>query len=282
MFDRIGPRRSLSFSTAAFAIVLVAAGTVLQILDSQIDVSPQICQKLSRVILFPLMVFINAFVQFLFTQHWSFLSSVMSEEEGSIWFAPIGGAGSIISTLTAGSVSPLVNRVGLPGLLLVSSVCLTACAFCSDAAYRIAEKVGRLNQVHGVVASFVFSSLSTASAARHCGLDRATRNQEQGSSRAVVDSKDKGTVCALACSWSPLLRGCDIPVPDVFSQSPFCHFIQGNDTRRQRASALHRKRKLPKPISIGFIPIDSCAHNHLRFTSVMPLSISVAVSCSSL
>jgi hypothetical protein len=69
------------------------------------------------------------------------MGSVQSKEDSAVWFAPIAGLGSIASTLAGMAVSPLVSLLGLPHLLVVASLFLLACAFCSDKAYQIAEKV---------------------------------------------------------------------------------------------------------------------------------------------
>jgi hypothetical protein len=53
----------------------------------------------------------------LYTQHWSFLGSICPQ----VWFAPTAGLGSVASTLAALAVSPLVDRVGLTGLMFASS-----------------------------------------------------------------------------------------------------------------------------------------------------------------
>ncbi|KAL7533428.1 LOW QUALITY PROTEIN: hypothetical protein ACHAWF_004494, partial [Thalassiosira exigua] len=48
---------------------------------------------------------------------WSFITSALTPEEWAKAFAPMAGLGSIASTLAAGMVSHLVDRLGLTGLL---------------------------------------------------------------------------------------------------------------------------------------------------------------------
>jgi len=124
------------------ALLLAAAGLFLNFIDLHV-VQSEIYHRISKAVLFCLFVMENGFVNLLYTAHWSFLSSVQSENEGAVWFAPIAGLGSIASTLTGLSVSPLVKLVGLPGLLLIASVFLVGTELCSDAAYRIAEEVSK-------------------------------------------------------------------------------------------------------------------------------------------
>jgi hypothetical protein len=95
----------------------------------------------SKPILFILFVYQSANVQFLYTQHWSFLGSILTSEEGKLWFAPIAGVGSIASTLAAASVPQLVERIGLLGLLGFAGFVIGSSCYFGDAAYRVAEEV---------------------------------------------------------------------------------------------------------------------------------------------
>ena len=98
--------------------------------------------SLSRPLLFLLFVFQNAYVQLLYNQHWAFISSILTADEGTKAFAPIAGLGSIGSTLAAGMVSTLVERVGLMGLLYMAGASFAISALCSDIAFGVARKHG--------------------------------------------------------------------------------------------------------------------------------------------
>lgn len=108
-------------------------------------------KQLAQATTFILHVTSNAFVQLLYTQHWSFLVSVIVADDrgatnvsnkdyigGAMWFAPIAGLASVASTLSGLCVPPLVDRFGLTGLLLASSLVLLLSCACADQAYRIA------------------------------------------------------------------------------------------------------------------------------------------------
>lgn len=138
--DRSGPRSSLFTSTFIFALLLFSGGIFLVWIDDYVEDYP-IYHRLSQMISSLIFVAENGFVQLLYSQHWSFLSSVQSKEESAVWFAPIAGLGSIFTTLAAMVVSPLVTLLGLPHLLVVASLFLVCGAFCSDKAYQIAEQV---------------------------------------------------------------------------------------------------------------------------------------------
>ena len=140
--ERRGPRKSLMYSTLVFAVLMAAGGILLSCLESVID-RHIIFRHLARATIFLLNICLLGFVQLLYSQHWSFLNSICNKE-GSVWFGPIAGLGSLASTAAAMSVSPLVDRVGLTGLLWSSSVFLLLSAFFADDAYRIAQLVSHV------------------------------------------------------------------------------------------------------------------------------------------
>lgn len=115
---------------------------MLRLLDPHVEAS-SFARSMSQFILVCLFLGENCFVQLLYTQHWSFLSSVVkSEKQGAVWFAPIAGLGSVASTMAGLVIGPLVQRFGLTGLILVGSIIIGSGAFHADMAYAIAKKVG--------------------------------------------------------------------------------------------------------------------------------------------
>jgi len=113
----------------------------------------------------------GAFVQLLYSQHWSFLTSMLSSEDNVSktvrWTPIISGIASIAATTSGWMVSPLMDLLkqrrhptstdsgdtsivgvtesagakdALTGLLFVATVTLLLTAYCSDTAYRIAEE----------------------------------------------------------------------------------------------------------------------------------------------
>lgn len=93
----------------------------------------------SQPLLFSLFVFQNGYVQLLYNQHWAFISSVLTPEEGTRVFAPIAGIGSIGSTLAAGLVSVFVDRLGLIGLLHLAGASYIVSAILADVAFGYAK-----------------------------------------------------------------------------------------------------------------------------------------------
>jgi len=89
--------KSYTFPSSVFFILFL-----LLVIPSTSHSSLSVITHLSycyKGILFLLLVVQNSNVQLLFTQHWSYLGSVLCTSEANIWFAPIAGVGSIASTL---------------------------------------------------------------------------------------------------------------------------------------------------------------------------------------
>ena len=96
----------------------------------------------SRLLLFVLFIFQNGYVQLLYNQHWAFISSVLTPEEGTRAFSPIAGLGSIGSTLAAGLVSLLIGQLGLIGLLHLAGTSFIVSAVLAEVAFGMANSGG--------------------------------------------------------------------------------------------------------------------------------------------
>eukprot|EP00543_Licmophora_paradoxa_P006707 CAMPEP_0202444332 /NCGR_PEP_ID=MMETSP1360-20130828/3453_1 /ASSEMBLY_ACC=CAM_ASM_000848 /TAXON_ID=515479 /ORGANISM="Licmophora paradoxa, Strain CCMP2313" /LENGTH=422 /DNA_ID=CAMNT_0049060305 /DNA_START=72 /DNA_END=1337 /DNA_ORIENTATION=- len=140
ILERHGPRVALRRSTVLCTVIFASASILMGIVEPKVNESV-LLRNFSKWFLFALFVIQNGFVQLLFTQHWSFLGSLGSDQkDGSAWFAPVAGFGSAASTLAAFAVKPLSIALTLPGLLFVSSLLILMSAFCADFAYDVAEK----------------------------------------------------------------------------------------------------------------------------------------------
>lgn len=161
--DRGGPSYALRTHTWICAMLQIISGWALTSLDNYMsltasstlsttnaasaaaEIAPKIfvdANLFSQTILFLLFVFQNAYVQLLYNQHWAFISSVLTPEEGSKVFAPIAGLGSIGSTVAAGLVSIFVGRIGLIGLLHLAGVSYFVSAIFADMAFALARRGG--------------------------------------------------------------------------------------------------------------------------------------------
>lgn len=157
--DYGGPAYALRTHTLICAGTQLVSGWILRLLEQFITLSatdssgegsatmvlgyalPNV-QSMSQPLLFLLFVFQNAYVQLLYAQHWAFISSVLTPSEGTKVFAPIAGLGSIGSTLAAGMVSTLVERVGLIGLLYMAGGAYVMSAVMADLAFGMARRCG--------------------------------------------------------------------------------------------------------------------------------------------
>ena len=152
-----GPRYALRVHTMICAAAQIMCGLILGSLNQLIRMKTNenaetIVRGLlfgvkepstfSKPILFIIFVFQNAYVQLIYNQHWAFISSVLTAEEGTKAFAPIAGLGSIGSTLAAGMVSKLIERSGLIGLLYMAGAALIVSALLADLAFRMARNNG--------------------------------------------------------------------------------------------------------------------------------------------
>lgn len=149
--DKWGPRRSLCLSTVTFATLMASGAWTMDRLmphlleerfDDDLNGSPErealFWKRMAQATIFALNVAESAFVQLLYTQHWSFIGSISKDWAGAtVWFAPIAGLGSIASTVAGLCVEPLVAAYGLTGLLWAASVFLLVSSLASDTAYRI-------------------------------------------------------------------------------------------------------------------------------------------------
>ena len=168
IFDRLGARQSLRYCTIVYALSVASTGAVLQwcsrgiTADNSGNYSLKMISQSWIVFMF---VAKSAFVQLLFSQHWSFLTSLLSENDDvsctARWAPIIAGIASVAATAAGWLVAPLVAWLtretslvakvavhakgtadatdGLTGLLFVAAIFLLVACYFSDLAYMIAE-----------------------------------------------------------------------------------------------------------------------------------------------
>lgn len=96
---------------------------------------------ISKVVVWISFVFQNSYAHLLYTQHWSFIGSILNQKQGAKWFASIAGASSVSSTIGASGASRLTNVLGLSGLMIITVMSLLISTFFAEGAYFISEKV---------------------------------------------------------------------------------------------------------------------------------------------
>ena len=153
VLEKLGPLMALRRTTLGCASVLGLSSLLLSKLDKLIDISDTTTSStsssnniaiLTRYLVGALFVFRESYVQLITSQHWSFISSVLTPNQSSTWFAPISGLTSVTSALAAMGVGKLSSMWGLQGVLGVAACVLGGSVVFGQAAYRIADKVSSL------------------------------------------------------------------------------------------------------------------------------------------
>ena len=143
-----GPYLALKTTTIGCASILGLCSIILTKLDPMIvetnNPTPLI-SNLTKYIVGALFIFRESYVQLITSQHWSFISSVLTPSQSSTWFAPISGLTSITSALAAMAVGRLSSMWGLQGVLGVAALVLGGSVVFGELAYSIAEKVSFLD-----------------------------------------------------------------------------------------------------------------------------------------
>lgn len=147
--DAGGPYGALKLTTLGCASILGLSALVVDRMDAMIPNDVDVvaagsttASRMTRYIVGALFVFRESYVQLLTSQHWSFISSILTPSESSRWFAPISGLTSITSALAAAGVGKMSALLGLQGVLLVAALVLSGSIGFGRMAYSIAEKNG--------------------------------------------------------------------------------------------------------------------------------------------
>ena len=155
-----GPRIALRHTTLFTTIFTFLSGLLISLPLSSTTPSTKLTTTstiLQKTIIWISFVFQNSYVHLLYTQHWSFLSSIVTPNQGASYFAIIAGISSVAATI-AGGIIPFVVKImddiswlntgigngggGAKGLALISGCSLLVTLFMSDLAYSIANRHG--------------------------------------------------------------------------------------------------------------------------------------------
>lgn len=140
LLDRFGPRGALTRTTLLCSLILLLSAVSVSFLQQRTDLVVGDSIAAVKLITGPLFIFREAYVQLLTSQYWSFIASVLTPNQSSVWFAPISGLTSITSALSGSLVSRFVKLLGLPETLIVTSFSLLLSLVGSHNAYEIADK----------------------------------------------------------------------------------------------------------------------------------------------
>jgi hypothetical protein len=135
--EAVGPRGALFRSTAAsIAFIGLAVSSLWACRYFQL---PRIFGQAIIAVTF---LFQNSYQYLLYTQQWSFVSSVLTPKEGARWIMIIAGVSSLLCAAMGTLVPLLLPRTGLLGLMATTMITLTGTLFFSDAAYRLSQEHG--------------------------------------------------------------------------------------------------------------------------------------------
>ena len=133
--DAKGPRVALR-NTTLFSIVFIGAAALSLWLCKTTGMPRIVSQSLIGLTF----LFQNSYQYLLYTQYWSFVGSVLTPDEGSRWFAFLGGFTSIVCSLFGGLVPYLLPFTGLYGLMACTCLTLSLCLISGDEAYALGER----------------------------------------------------------------------------------------------------------------------------------------------
>ena len=135
--EAAGPRGALYRTTAA-SIAFIGLSAASQWACRYWEL-PRI---LSQALIAVTFLFQNSYQYLLYTQHWSYLSSVLTPDEGARWFTVITGSSTLLCSAMGQLVPFILPHTGLLGLLASTMITLTGTLLFSDAAYGLAQKHG--------------------------------------------------------------------------------------------------------------------------------------------
>lgn len=127
---KTGPRGALRQTTLGSILVIAVLAAAIASANAR---------PLRQILVALLFLWQNSYQYLLYTQQWSFVTSVLTTREGARWFSSIAGVSSLVCTLTGSLVPTLTARGGLVGLLSLTTITLAASLLCSDRAYHIAH-----------------------------------------------------------------------------------------------------------------------------------------------
>lgn len=97
-------------------------------------------------------IWISVFNFSLTSAFWSFMADIFSNRQARRWYGSIAAGGSFGAIVGPGLTTALVHRVGVPGMLLVSSGSLVLAAWCIRRLNLWVERFGEPDRAHHDVA----------------------------------------------------------------------------------------------------------------------------------
>jgi len=148
--DGGGPRRALRRTTLLCVAALASSGAAVAALTMRRDAAWATAARwwwclpwtAAQCVAWMSLVFQNSYAQLLCAQQWSFLGSVCTPAHAGRYYSYIAGLSSISSMIAGASVSKVVGRTGLHGLLGIAAASLACACALADWAYSLSEEHG--------------------------------------------------------------------------------------------------------------------------------------------
>ncbi|KAL3789444.1 hypothetical protein ACHAW5_009688 [Stephanodiscus triporus] len=142
--DLGGPRRALRNTTFLCISMLALSGAAVAAMQYDAGLASVKCLSwtLAQLVVWISFVFQNSYVHLLYAQQWSFLGSICTPTQAGKYYGYIAGISSVSSMIAGASVSKVVGRTGLPGLLGIAAASLSCTCALADWAYSLSEKHG--------------------------------------------------------------------------------------------------------------------------------------------
>ena len=140
-----GPKVALRMTSLLCVCTIGISAFMIWMMDALLLY--QTYPMMSKTMVWLSYVFQNSYAHLLYTQHWSFIGSVLNQGQGAKWFASIAGISSIASTIGGSSASQLTNILGLAGLMFMTSLSLFGSTLLGESAYILSEKVNNYGYI---------------------------------------------------------------------------------------------------------------------------------------
>ncbi len=146
--DAWGPRRALRDTTLLCISVLASSGIAVAAMHINgvggggWASTKFLSWTLGQLIVWVSFVFQNSYAQLLYAQQWSFIGSICTPNQAGRYYSYIAGLSSISSMIAGASVSRVVSRMGLPGLLGIAAASLSCTCLLADWAYSNSDRHG--------------------------------------------------------------------------------------------------------------------------------------------
>lgn len=135
--EQAGPRVALRTTTACSIVFIVAVTAALHACQHA-----GLPRSVSKALVGLAFLFQSSYQHLLYTQQWSFVGSVVTPQEGALWFAVLAGCSSLFCSFMGSLVPIMLPYTGLLGLMGLTAVTLTGSLLCADRAYALSEQHG--------------------------------------------------------------------------------------------------------------------------------------------